>query len=968
MLDKPRTWPFNPSILLLIILITAGYAGNYFSFPFGFGVDFLFGSIAVLVVVSLYGIWWGTIASLIASSYTIALWQHPYALIIFTCETLFIAWRLHKGNQNLLLIDIVFWLLIGMPLVWLFYGKILQLGAITTSIILLKQPVNGIFNALIASLILIYKPLYYWANSSLKKATVFFEQILLNLLVAFVLIPSLMLMVVNNRVAFKHEQKNLIATLEASSQNLATDLLRWHQSGLQALRQLAETSSQTRIVVSGQTQPSMELAIRSLPLFRQIYIMNADLEVIAAAPPQDELSSDGEADLFNNSRNFFQLDIHRKPEIFMRKSSKDDDSATSKPKILQTLPIILDNRWLGNIIAELNIDFIEQLLQTETHSLQVKSTLVDKNKLIIATTNSELASQKIFNRDQNGKISYIESNDLENGVYHWLPTIVGKPLITRWKASFYGQNLLIDEEIPLTLVMEVPAAPYIDYLQLLYIRSLTILLLIALGSILTARFLSRLLVKPILDLAKFTTNLPEKLLRYEAIELPRSSVKEMNALAINYEVMSNTIEQNIKQIQQTNQELKQAKEIAEVANQAKDKFLANISHELKTPLNSIIGYSRLLKKKSTRSNSLVADRAKISEWIEIIEQNGKYLLILIDEILDLSRLKANNRRLDPSAINFTAFMEDIVRITGAKAAAKDIAFQYQVSRNLPVNIYGDHRKLRQILLNLLNNALKFTNKGQITLKISRIRRIQNVNRHFPAQVSLRFTIIDTGIGIARQDFSRIFQPFEQVAQWRTEEVGTGLGLAICRELVKLMGGKLKVRSQLNKGSVFWFDLTFPEIKVSSKIKLNSVEDIIGYKGKRLTLLVVEDVRSSRLLLLNMLEPFGFKVILATNGQQGLQMALQYKPDLILTDLFMPIKTGLTLVTEIRQTDGLEKIPIIAISASSFEEMEKQSRAAGCNDFLTKPIDDEKLLNLLGKYLNLEWLYRSSTIRYFETRK
>ncbi len=727
LVNKSRTLLLNPSVQLLAVLIAAGYVGNYLSFPFGFGVDFLFGSIAVLIVVSLYGIWWGTIASLIAGSYTITLWQHPYALIIFTCEALFVAWRLRQGERNLLLSDMIFWLLIGMPLVWFFYGHIFQVEAITTSLILVKMPVNGIFNALVASFILTYKPLYRWANSSSKRTAVFFEQILLNLLVAFVLIPTLMLMVVDNRVVIKHEQSELIETLEISAKNLASDLLQWHQSGLETLRQLAETSNQTKIVVSGQTQPSLALAIRSLPLFRQIYIINADLEVIAAAPFQDESS--------RNRLDFSQLTIPREPKIFVLPSQTEENSATSQPKILQSLPIIVNNHWLGNIIAELNIDFIEQLLQTETHILPLENKLLDQNQLVIASTHSQLNSQQMLNRRQKGEISYLQSDDLENRVYHWLPIMEGQPLIARWKKSFYGQELLINEEIPLTLVMEVPAASYINYLQLLYIRSLTILLLITLSTILIAKFLSRLLVKPILNLAKFTTNLPDKILRHETIELPRSCVKEINTLATNFEVMSKTIEQNIQQIQPTNQELKQVKEIAEVANQTQKQFVANISDEINTS---------------------------------------------------------------------------------------------------------------------------------------------------------------------------------------------------------------------------------PEIIVTSEIGAKSVKEIIGYKGKRVTLLVVDDLKIIRLFFRELFEPLGFKVITAENGQQALELVHQNQPDLILTDLFMPIRTGFTLVSKIRQMEGFEQIPIIAMSASNFEEVEIQSRAIGCDAFLTKPINREKLFNLLEKYQNLEWIYKDSS--------
>ncbi|MGL6341136.1 MAG: hypothetical protein ACRC80_18600, partial [Waterburya sp.] len=362
----------NSSFLLLAALIVLGYAGNYFKFPFGFGVDFLFGSIAVLVIVSLYGMRWGIAASAIASSYTIILWQHPYAFIIFACETLFVAWRLKRGNHQLLTSDMIFWLVIGMPLVGLFYGGILKVGLITTAIVLVKQPVNGIFNALIASLILNYKPIYRWANSS-KKATLFFEQIILNLLVAFVLIPALTLMIVNNKSAMKHEQTTLITTLETSAQNLASDLLRWHQSGLEALRYLADTSSKTRIVISGQTQHSLELAARSLPLFRQTYIINADRQIIAAASLQGESTGASRLD-------FSQLDIPRKPKIFVIPNKLDKDPNNTKPKILQTLPIIRDNRWIGNIIAELNIDFLEKLLQTETHYMPLRSTLEDETE------------------------------------------------------------------------------------------------------------------------------------------------------------------------------------------------------------------------------------------------------------------------------------------------------------------------------------------------------------------------------------------------------------------------------------------------------------------------------------------------------------------------------------------------------------------------------------------------------------
>jgi signal transduction histidine kinase/FixJ family two-component response regulator len=959
MLKQFKTSLLNSSTWLLVILIAIGYAGNYFSYPFGFGVDFLFGSVAVLIVVSLYGIWLGTLASLIASSYTIILWQHPYALIIFVCEALFVAWKMRRGKQNLLINDIIFWLCIGIPLVLLFYGYILQVGVVTTSIIALKQPVNGIFNTLIASLVLNCKPIYHWANSSPHKATVFFEQILLNLLVAFVLIPALILMVVNNKAAMLHEQETLIATLDASAQNLVTDLRRWHQSGLEALRFLAQTSSQSQIIVSGQTQHSIDLVVDSLALFKDVYIINADFQVIAEASiPQQSV---------NQQLDFSQLELPRIPQIFVISEPNSNDQ-NLKPKILQTLPIILNERWLGNIIAELNIDFIEQLLETKTYSVPLRSTLLDENQLLIASTNQELNQQQKSSRYQ-GEISEVKSANSEQKIYHWLPIIEGKPLIARWRESFYTEKLLIDEEIPLILKIEAPAKSYIDYLQLLYIKSLAILLAIALSSILIAKSLSRTLVNPIVKLAIFTTDLPYKILRNETITLPRNSVIEMNALANNFEVMSTTIKKNIQQIKLTNQGLKQAKEKSEVANKAKDQFLTNISHELKTPLNSIIGYSRLLQKNLNSEQRLSQNQAgvKYLGWLENVQREGKYLLTLIDEILDLAKSQAQQTKLYPAVIHVSSFIEDLVVYGRRKAAEKSISFKFETSGKLPTHIYADEPRLRQILLNLLNNAVKFTEQGQIILQIKEINLTDTQdesNNRVPfdepsAQICLRFIVADTGIGISQQDHSKIFQPFEQINKYEAQEVGAGLGLSTSKQLVELMGGKLNVKSEPNQGSIFWFDLAFSPIKVTSAIKAESFGEIIGFQGNQLTILIVDDVKTSRLLLLDILEPLGFKVLTAKNGQQGLQLALANQPDLILTDLFMPIKTGFTLIAELRQRDNFAKTPIIAVSASSFEEVEKHSRASGCNSFISKPIDDQRLLNLLGNYLNLQWIYQYS---------
>lgn len=949
MLSKLRLSFLSPSIMLLSVLTIVGCLGNYFSFPVGLGINFLFGSIATLVIVSLYGIWWGTIATIIAGFCTISVLNHPYALIILVCEALFVLWRLRQGNQNLLLIDITFWLAVGTPLTWFFYSIILQFEGTPALLILLKQLVNGILNGLVANIILTYTPFYRWANPSSKKATILFEQTLFNLLVAFVLIPTLGLMIVNNKMAIKQEQSSLLRNLDASVQNLAADIRQWNESGLKALEKLAETSSQNQIVVTDKTRNNLELAVNSLPLYKQIYIINANKNIIDLGNTTNHLRK--------NPLDFSQLDIPRKSQLILVPNFTETIYSANSI-ILQTLPIIVDNRWVGNLVAELDINFIKQLLEKKAYSFQFKSSLLDKDETIIASNDPELSYQKILVNDRNGKKTYINSQELSTTVYHWVPNFKEKSLTSLWHKSLYGQKVNIDRTLPLSLIMETSAFPYIDYLQLLYIRSLTILLLIIFASLIVAKFVSRFLVESLLSLTRFTNDLPRKLLRHENITLPRSSIKEVNILADNFEIMSKTVEQNIRQIQRTNQQLKQAKEVAEVANQSKEQFLANISHELKTPLNSIIGYSKLIDKKISLYNSSVPPDSKlnVSEWLSIVDQNGKYLLSLLDEVLDFSKTKAHKTKLFPSLINFPSFIESVVNTTAEKADEKGISLEYETSDDLPISIYADEKRLKQVLLNLINNAIKFADQGSVTLRINQINHIQSVDANFLPQVSIRFAVIDEGIGIATQNLTKIFQPFEQVGNLDMEGSGTGLGLAISKMLVELMGGRLKVKSDVDMGSTFWFDLVFPEIKVTSEIEPKSCIEVIGYKGERLTILVVDDDPMSRSLLLDILEPLGFNIITAEDGEQGLQFAIQNKPDIILTDLFMPIKTGFTLVSTVRSMEEFKQIPIIAISASIFEEIEKQSRAMGCDDFLEKPINDEKLLSLLGKYQKLEWIY------------
>ncbi len=389
---------------------------------------------------------------------------------------------------------------------------------------------------------------------------------------------------------------------------------------------------------------------------------------------------------------------------------------------------------------------------------------------------------------------------------------------------------------------------------------------------------------------------------------------------------------------------KNAKIEAESANQAKSTFLANMSHELRTPLNGILGFAQVLK----RDKSLNTQQ---QDAIRTIQQSGEHLLVLLNDILDMSKVEAGKMEWNKKDFYFPHFISSIVNIINIRAQQKDIPFYQTLGLNLPAAVNADEIRLRQVLINLLGNAVKFTNEGQVIFQVT-----QHENK-------TRFQVEDTGKGIAPNDLKNIFQPFKQVGDYTSQSEGTGLGLAISKKLLEMMGATLQVKSTLNKGSVFWFDLALPPAKEWQQVVDETPKLFVkGFKGKPCKILIVDDKEANRAVLNSLLSPLGFEIIEAPNGLIAIEKASAEHPDLILMDLVMPVMNGIEATNRIRQLNELSKLVIIAASASTFKQDQEKSLVAGCNDFIAKPIQTDEMLEKLRKHLKLEWVYDAEDLQ------
>jgi signal transduction histidine kinase/CheY-like chemotaxis protein len=532
--------------------------------------------------------------------------------------------------------------------------------------------------------------------------------------------------------------------------------------------------------------------------------------------------------------------------------------------------------------------------------------------------------------------------------------------VTPWKDE-YGLDWLV--------VVTVPES---DFTAQIDANTRTTILL-CLGALMAVTLLgfhtSRWITSPILALNQASTAIAEGNLDQQVAS---SRIRELDAVGKSFNHMAQQIRQSFIALETANTsleqrveartaELKTAKLAADAANHAKSEFLANMSHELRTPLNGILGYAQILQQSKTLTD-------KEHRGINIVNQCATHLLTLINDVLDLSKIEARKLELYPQDVHLPAVIQGVIEICRIKAEQKGIEFYYDADATLPLGVKVDEKRLRQVLINLLGNAIKFTNPSElgktncntVTLKVQVLNCTEPTLPSEPTAVrqqTLRFEVEDTGVGMLAEQLEKIFLPFEQVGDRRKQSEGTGLGLSISQKIITLMDSSLQVASEIGKGSRFWFDVTLPEAQDWAIANRASQQDrLTGFQGEPRKILVVDDRWENRSVLVNFLEPLGFAVATASDGQEGLDQVKDLQPDLVITDLTMPVMDGFEFLHRLRRLPEFADLPVIVSSASVFAADQQHSIEAGGTAFLAKPIQAHELLDLLKNHLQLTWIY------------
>ena len=773
--------PAKRGAALYFALIAGGLAGNYFKYPIFLNIDFLFGSLFAMLALQFFGYARGVLAAALIASYTYVLWNEPYAIVIMTAEVAFVGWIMARRKMGMVVADTLYWLVIGMPLGYLFYKGVLNVSADSAYIIMTKQAVNGIANALLARLA--FTAFALRTRTSLTP----YREIVYNLLVFFVLCPALIMLALASRRDFEETDRSIRVQLQQKSVSVTHRLEVWVKNRTSAIVTLTEIAA---TLTPREMQARLEQARSSDANFLRIGMRDTTSTVTAYTPRIDEFGQSNIGKQFPERPYIQTLRRNLKPMLAEVVMGRID---SPKPVVILLAPVVTRGEYSGYVNSVLSLDQIREHLEKNSENDSTLYTLVDSNRKVILSNRKDQKVMQAFARDS-GELTRIDAK-----ISQWVPGVLPNSSISeRWKDSFYVAETGIGDLEQWKLILEQPVAPFQKMLYDNYADKLVLLFLILLAALVLAEFLSRRVVETTEQLSELTQHLPATLAAGGQTAWPETAILEANKLIRNFSEMAQTLAAQFQANRELNETLERRVEqrtraletsVAELqrSNADLEQFAYAASHDMRQPLRMISSYLQLLEAElapvltdETRQNLAFA-----TEGAQRMDQ-------MLGALLDYSRIGRGGAAM--AAMDSREAVDEAVSYFQPEIA--HAGAQVRIEGDWP-RIFANRDEMRRLLQNLIGNALKYRLQDRVPqITVS-------------AQASAgewRVSVRDNGIGLLPGQEARLFKVFERL-QPRSRYPGTGIGLALCRKIVEHHNGCIRVESSgENQGCAFIFSL------------------------------------------------------------------------------------------------------------------------------------------------------------------